>query len=130
MLKVSLDDLINVEVTEGKTVGWPAEMDLTTGEPIMVEPKISDAVMLTIKILAKTHILPPDGETEIPPGLLEPCKANFVRGFKDRLIAAVVHDIQGGPIDDRGYQIFLQPGVEKPILIVSPEGYAEMLKEG
>ena len=44
MSKVSLDNLINVDVEEGKLIGWPAEMDLTTGEVIMIEPKVSDTV--------------------------------------------------------------------------------------
>ncbi len=129
MLKISLDDLMNIEIGEGKLIGWPAEMDLTTGEVIMIDPKVSDIVSIKISILAKTDILPPEGEAEVPPGLIEPCKENFVRGFKDRVIAAVIHDIQGGPVDDRGYQIHLQPGIEKPILIIAPEQYAEMLKE-
>ncbi len=129
MLKISLDDLINVEVGKGRLIGWPAEQDPATGEIVMIEPKVSDTVSIKISILAKTDILPPEGETEIPPGLVEPCKENFIRGFKDRIMTAVIHDIQGGPVDYRGYQIHLQPGIEKLILIIAPEQYAEMLKE-
>ena len=52
MLKISLDDLINVEVGEGKIAGWPAELDLETGEPIMIEPRIFNTISLKATILA------------------------------------------------------------------------------